>query len=149
VDVSNASDLTIDDVIALARERRSPVIATHSNARALADQPRNLGDSQIRAIATSGGIVGVTASQGQLAAGRPATIQHLVRQIVYLVAIAGPEHVALGTGFEAGVTDVQDFQSAADLPRLARALRRAGLSEHDLELVMYRNAQRVLCPAAP
>lgn len=149
VDVSNASDPTIDDVIALAREAHSPVVATHANARALADQPRNLSDSQVREIARSGGLVAVTASQGQLAPGRAATLQHLVRQLVYLVGIAGAEHVAVGTGFEAGVSQVRDFQSAADLPRLARALRHAGLRERDLELVMYRNAQRLLCPSAP
>jgi membrane dipeptidase len=147
VDVSNASERTIDDVLALAREAHAPVIATHANARALADQPRNLSDRQIREIAQSGGIIGVTAAHGQLAPGRVATLRHLVRQIVYMVGIAGPEHVALGTGFEAGVERVQDFRNAADLPRLAGELNRAGLNDHDLELVMSQNALRVLCPS--
>ena len=64
VDISNASDPTIDDVMELTRAARAPVIASHSNARALADSPRNLSDTQIRQIAKSGGVIGVTAAHG-------------------------------------------------------------------------------------
>lgn len=147
VDVSNASDPAFDEVVALSLAARLPVLATHANARAIADKPWNLSDSQIRAVARTGGIVGVTAAHGHLSPGRSATLEHLVRQILYLVGVAGAEHVALGTGFEADAGVVKDFQSAADLPRLSRALRHAGLSERDVGAVMYRNALRVLCPA--
>ena len=146
VDVSNVSEPAFDEIIDLSRAAHVPVIATHANARALADKPWNLSDSQIRAIANTGGLVGVTTAHGQLAPGRNATLQHLVRQIVYLVGVAGVDHVALGTGFEADAGQVQDFQSAADLPRLSRGLRASGLSANDVELVMYRNALRLLCP---
>jgi membrane dipeptidase len=56
VDVSHASDETFADVIATSS---SPVVATHSGARALADHPRNLTDDQLRAVARSGGVVQV------------------------------------------------------------------------------------------
>jgi membrane dipeptidase len=148
VDVSNASDPTIDDVIDLAKAAHAPVIASHSNARALADEPRNLSDTQIREIANSGGLIGVTAVHGSLAPGRTASLTHLVRQITYMVQLVGAEHVALGIGFEAGVGPVTDFRSAADFPRLATALRAAGLKQRDVARVFYQNAQRLLCPAA-
>jgi membrane dipeptidase len=54
VDVSHASDATLADVLACAR---APILATHSCARARCDSPRNLTDSQLRAIAASGGAV--------------------------------------------------------------------------------------------
>ncbi|HEY3254254.1 MAG TPA: membrane dipeptidase [Polyangiaceae bacterium] len=146
VDVSGASDASIGDVLELARDSHAPVIATHSNARALADRPWNLSDTAIRGIAQSGGLVAVTALRGSLAEGRPATLEHLLRQIGYLVRIAGAEHVALGTGFESGAGPVRDFRTASDFPRLAVSLRSAGLSAEDVERVFYRNAQRMLCP---
>ena len=145
VDVSGASELSIDEVIELARKARMPVIATHSNARALAGQPRNLSDAAIRAIARSGGVIGVTAVHGLIAPGRSATVEHLVRQISYLVRVAGPEHVALGIGFESGAGPVRDFGSAGDFPRLAVLLRAAGLSQPDVQRVFYGNALRILC----
>ncbi|HEY0468241.1 MAG TPA: membrane dipeptidase [Polyangiaceae bacterium] len=100
VDVSDASPQSIADVLELAGKSAAPVIATHSNAKALADRPKNLSDALIRGIAHSGGLIAVTAGRDSLAAGRPATIEHLVHQIAYLVRIAGAEHVALGSGFE-------------------------------------------------
>jgi membrane dipeptidase len=54
IDVSHVSDKTIEDVLAVSK---APVFASHSSCRALADMPRNLGDSQIRAIAAKGGVV--------------------------------------------------------------------------------------------
>lgn len=144
-DVSDASPRTIDDVLALAAGAGGPVIATHSNARALFDRPRNLSDASIRGIAQSGGIVAATALRSSLPAGRLATLDHLVHQISYLVRVAGAEHVALGSGFELATGPVRDFLSAADFPRLATSLRSAGLSAPDVERVFYRNAERVLC----
>jgi membrane dipeptidase len=54
VDVSHVSDLAFWDIIATTTK---PVIASHSNARALANVPRNLTDDMIRAIADKGGVV--------------------------------------------------------------------------------------------
>jgi len=56
VDVSHVSDSTFWDVIAVATK---PVIASHSACRALAHHPRNLTDDQLRAIARTGGVVGI------------------------------------------------------------------------------------------
>lgn len=54
IDVSHASDTTIEHVLAVSR---APILATHSSARALCDSPRNLSDDQLRAIAANGGAV--------------------------------------------------------------------------------------------
>ncbi|MFL5576155.1 MAG: dipeptidase [Gemmatimonadaceae bacterium] len=56
VDLSHASDATFDDAVAASAE---PVVATHSCARALNDHPRNLTDAQLRAVAGTGGVVGI------------------------------------------------------------------------------------------
>lgn len=54
VDVSHVSDKTFRDMVETST---SPIVATHSNCRALADVPRNLTDDMIRAIAQTGGVV--------------------------------------------------------------------------------------------
>jgi len=59
VDVSHVSDKTIADVLAVSK---SPVFASHSSCRALANLPRNLTDDQIRAIGAKGGVVMVNVS---------------------------------------------------------------------------------------
>jgi microsomal dipeptidase-like Zn-dependent dipeptidase len=62
-----------------------------------------------------------------------------------MVRVAGPDHVALGSSFEDGVSRVVDFRTAADFPRLARALHDSGLAPEVVEHVFYKNARRVLC----
>ncbi|HEX8794772.1 MAG TPA: dipeptidase [Polyangiaceae bacterium] len=54
VDVSHASDETLEDVLRVAK---APILASHSSARALCDSPRNQSDDQLRAIAANGGVV--------------------------------------------------------------------------------------------
>jgi membrane dipeptidase len=56
IDVSHISDKSFYDVLALSK---APVIASHSNVRALCNFPRNMTDEMIKAIATKGGVVQV------------------------------------------------------------------------------------------
>jgi membrane dipeptidase len=63
VDVSHVSDKTFWDMFETST---SPIIATHSNCRAIADVPRNLTDEMIRAIAETGGVVSVVYYPGFL-----------------------------------------------------------------------------------
>ncbi len=58
VDISHVSDATMAAALAVSK---APVIASHSNARALADRPRNIPDDLLRAIGTKGGVVMVNA----------------------------------------------------------------------------------------
>jgi membrane dipeptidase len=145
VDVSHASDRAIDDVLALARETGGVVVATHSNARALCDHPRNLSDAQLRGIAATGGVVGLNFHSPFVVRGRAATLADVVRQAKYLVQVAGIEHVALGADFEGGVRPAKGLEDASHYPDLARALRSAGLSEAAVRKVFSENALRVLC----
>ncbi len=56
VDVSHVSDDTMSDVLDISK---APIIASHSSARALSDQPRNIPDDLLRRIAKNGGVVHV------------------------------------------------------------------------------------------
>jgi membrane dipeptidase len=58
VDVAHVSDETMTAVLAVTK---APVIASHSNARAIADRPRNIPDPLLRAIGANGGVVMVNA----------------------------------------------------------------------------------------
>jgi membrane dipeptidase len=145
VDVSHASDLAVRDVLALASESRAPVIATHSDARALVNEARNLDDDALRAIARTGGVVGVNFYTKFLARGRRAKIADVVRHVQHLIRIAGVEHVAIGSDFEGDITPPADLPNVRALPRLSAALGAAGLSADAIERVFGLNALRVLC----
>jgi membrane dipeptidase len=147
VDISSASAPTRDDVFAVARTAHAPVVALSSNARALADDPRNLTDPELREIAASGGVVAVSFEQMRVVRGRRATLRDLVRQIAYMMRVAGPAHVALASSYE-NTRPLDGLETAADFPVLARALLASGLERSDVERIFRGNALRVLCPAA-
>lgn len=63
VDISHSSDATVRDVLSCSKK---PIIASHSNARALCDVPRNLPDDLLRAIGRRGGVVSINFFPGFL-----------------------------------------------------------------------------------
>ena len=127
VDVAHASAATIDDVLAIATR---PVLASHTGVRGTADNARNLSDDQLRAIAATGGIVGIgfwpTASGGDDALS-------IARAIVHAVAVIGAEHVGLGSDFDGGVPTPFD---ASGVGLLTQALLTEGLDEATIAAVM-------------
>ncbi|KPL15880.1 MAG: membrane dipeptidase [Bacteroides sp. SM23_62] len=54
IDVSHISDEAFFEVIEISR---SPVIASHSNARAVRDHPRNMSDEMLLKLAENGGVI--------------------------------------------------------------------------------------------
>lgn len=91
VDVSQLSDPALADVLALSK---APVIATHSDLRALVDNTRNLSDAQVRAIAAKGGVVGINAFSAYLRPRDPAFAARL-EALKKDYGIDGPNGAAL------------------------------------------------------
>ena len=146
IDVSHASDLAVSDILALAAESHGVVVATHSNARVVADHPRNLTDAQLRGIAKSGGVVGVNFHGPFLVRGRPARLSDVVAQVRHLTQVAGIDHVAIGSDFEGDIRPPAELADASRFPRLAAALAQAGFDEAAIRKIFADNALRVLCP---
>ncbi len=144
IDVSHASDDTVADVLELARAARTPVVATHSNARALARHSRNLSDEQLRAIAELGGVVGVNFHGPYLAPGRAPRIDDVVQHVRHMVDVAGVEHVAIGSDFEGGIVEPPELADVRGLPVLAARLGQAGFSRSEVQRIFSTNALRLL-----
>jgi microsomal dipeptidase-like Zn-dependent dipeptidase len=140
MDVAHASSATIDDVLALAVR---PVVASHTGVRAAAPGIRNLPDDQVRAIAATGGLVGI--GFWPVACGGT-EVTDIARSIVTAVELAGVEHVGLGSDFDGAVPTPFD---ASGMPLLTEALLAEGLSETDIAAVMGGNAVRVLAATLP
>jgi membrane dipeptidase len=144
VDVSHVSDAAFDDIAAIARRHGAPVVATHSNARAIAKHPRNLTDDQLRVIAETGGVAGLNLHAPFVNGTNEATLADVVKQVDHMVKVAGVDHVAVGSDFDGGITPPGDLPDASALPRLAAELRRRGMSYDDVLKIFSLNALRIL-----
>lgn len=132
-----------------------PVVATHSNARALVPGERQLSDTQIRLLGERGGVIGTVLFNCFLRAehkrGEPkarVTLDHVVAHVDHVCQLLGSAaHVGIGSDFDGGfgAADIPaELDSAADLPLLAGKLRAKGYAEADIAGIMGGNWLRVL-----
>jgi len=140
VDVAHASAALVDDVLALATR---PVLSSHGGVRGTCDNRRNLSDAQARAIAASGGVIGIGFWSRSTCGEDVAAI---VRALRYAVDLVGVEHVALGSDFDGAVQEPFDVSG---LPLLTQALLQAGFTAADIERLMGGNVARVLQAVLP
>jgi membrane dipeptidase len=141
----------------------APLIVSHANACGMLDNPRNLADDQIKAIADQGGLVGILALPERVAK-KDATLDDLLEHLDYMVELVGVEHLALGLDFikydgPRTLKDqhhplhqrvyVKDFEEIEDLPKLVDGLVRRGYKESEIALVLGGNYLRVLKTILP
>jgi len=143
LDVSHLNDAGFWDVIECSTQ---PVVASHSNCRALCPVPRNLTDEQIRALAAKGGLLGINFHVGFLRAGaeRPEDVSlgDVIAHIDHVAELVGVDYVAFGSDFD-GATMPRDLPDVAALPRLVEALLRHGYDDAAVSKICYENWLRV------
>jgi membrane dipeptidase len=93
LDLSHAGPRTIAEGIAASK---APMAITHTGCRALVDLPRNTRDSELRALAERGGVVGIYFMPFLRESGQPHA-EDLIRHIEHAVSVCGEDHVGLGT----------------------------------------------------
>lgn len=103
-DVSHASDATTFDTV---RASSSPVIISHGACRALVDNPRCASDAMIRAVADSGGAMGIFMMSFWLTTDPVPTADHYVAHIRHLVNVGGIDAAAIANDYT--VSGQMDF----------------------------------------
>jgi membrane dipeptidase len=106
VDIAHAGIRTSLDAIGCSTR---PVIASHANARAACDHPRNLPDEVIKAVAASGGVIGLCAFPSFVSADRPPTLDQLIDHAVHIAGLVGAGQVGPGLDFAEEGEEEYDF----------------------------------------
>ena len=144
VDVSHLNAAGFADVARLAT---GPVVASHTACHALSATTRNLTDDQLREIGRSDGIVGIVFApafireDGADDADTPLAV--LVAHVRHAAALAGIDHVGLGSDFD-GAPMPAAIGDVAGLPRLLGALRDDGFTADEVQRIAWGNWRRVL-----
>ncbi len=133
-DLAHASPQTIRDV---AAETDKPLLVTHTGLQATCNQPRNLSDEDVRVIAETGGVIGISFGEVLICGSG---VDDVIDSIQHVIDLAGDEHVALGSDFDGAVTTPFD---AAGLPALTGAMMEAGMKEDSIRRILGENALRV------
>jgi membrane dipeptidase len=139
VDVAHADRATLLGVVDAAG---APLVSSHSGARALQDFARYLGDDELRAIASTGGVVGLWPYRARRVGVR--TLGDIVAHARHIAGTIGPEHLAIGTDMNGVPGVMAGFGGEADLPKLTAALLDSGFDAAEVEGILGANALRVL-----
>lgn len=158
IDISHAGVRTSLETIDCAE---GPVIASHSNARAVCESPRNLSDEHIRAVARTGGVIGLCAFPSFVSEHDP-SLEKLVEHAAYIADLVGPAHVGLGLDFSDEDEDDYEYYgyeeryyprppwtwpmgiaSPRDTANVPEALFRAGFGAPEVAGIMGGNFLRV------
>ena len=151
VDVSHMSDAGFYDVTKICTR---PFVASHSNARAVANCSRNLTDDMLKILAEKGGVIGINYCGGFIRprggdtfapfGNEDCGLGDVVSHIRHIVNVAGEDVVALGGDFDGISTTPSGLNEVSKVPAIAEALCSAGFTESFIEKLFYKNAMRVI-----
>jgi len=169
VDVSHCGRLTTIDACRYSSE---PVTANHTSSSSIYPHPRGKSDEELRAIADTGGVIGVVDLPYFLCAEIAASIEHMLNHIDYIAGLVGWRHVAIGTDWPLQAPDdvllstigtqaqkeqlgwsqryrrdvtqrLNGYADCRDLPNITRGLVKRGYTDEQVQGIIGENALRV------
>lgn len=140
IDVSHISDEGFWDIMKITE---APILATHSNSRAVHNHSRNLTDDMFRAIRETGGVAGYNTCRDFT--GENPDLDTVCDHILHFMEL-DPEgkHIALGGDLDGVETMPDGFDGVQSYPALARHLLNRGLTEQNVMDIFWNNAIRVM-----
>ena len=142
LDISHLAPAGVNDVLKISS---APVVASHSNAYALCQNPRNLSDEQLVALADEGGVVGVTFVPVFITEKREeASLARLLDHIDHIVSVTGVDHVGLGSDFDGfSPPPPVGLEDVTCMPNITAGLVERGYSVEGVRKILGGNFLRV------
>ncbi len=140
IDVSHISEKGFWDVIEASK---SPIAATHSNAKAIMPHRRNLDDEQIKAIITCGGCIGVNFYSDFISENK-CSVKHLLNHIEHILALGGEDSVGLGSDFDGMDSLPCEIMGVEDMYKIFEEMQRIGYSDFLINKISSGNFLKLM-----
>jgi len=144
VDLAHISRAGFFDALAV-HDRSLPAIVTHTGVSGVYPHWRNLDDEQLRAIAATGGTIGIMYHSGFL--GDPlwqGRLLSIVRHLEHVIEVVGDDHASLGSDWDGAIITPRDMPTCLELPRLVQAMLDRRWSEQRIQKILGGNFLRCL-----
>jgi membrane dipeptidase len=139
IDVSHISDEAFWDIMDITN---APIIASHSNSRAVCDVSRNLTDDMFRAIGQTGGVAGFNMCAPFV--GKDPDLDTVADHFIHFLELGGEKNLALGGDLDGCDVLPKGFTGIQDYPKLADKLLERGLGEELVYDIFWNNAMGVM-----
>lgn len=139
VDVSHLGDKGFWDVIELSTK---PIVASHSNARAVCGVARNMSDEMILALHRNGGVMGMNYCDDFVSDESDGCVENIIKHIDHIKALGCIDNIGLGSDYD-GISTRKEMEECSKMHLLSDALRKHGYEEEEIEKICYKNVLRV------
>lgn len=120
-----------------------PALVTHTGVDAVHPHWRNLTDEQLRAIADTGGAIGVMYERSFLGK-KPVSVSTVADHLMHIVHTVGIDFAMLGSDWDGAIIPPPDLMTPHMLPNLVHELMKRGLGAEDIHKIFGGNFLRVL-----
>lgn len=144
VDLAHISRRGFFDAVEV-HDKSQPLLVTHTGISGVFDFWRNLDDEQLRAVADSGGTIGVMYQSSFL--GDPylgGAARTIVDHLEHIVATVGEDHASLGSDWDGSIVPPVDMPTCLELPRLVQLMLDRGWSDDRIKKILGANFLRVV-----
>ena len=149
VDLAHIHRRGFFDAVA-AHDRSLPLMVSHTGVTGVTPHWRNIDDEQLRAVAETGGVVGVMYQSSFLGdpmlGGRASSI---IAHLEHIIATVGEDHAALGSDWDGMIIPPRDVPTCLELPRLVELMLSRRWSSERIRKVLGGNFLRALAALRP
>ncbi len=149
VDLAHINKRGFFDAVA-AHDRTLPLLSSHTGVTGVTPHWRNLDDDQLRAIAATGGVVGIIYQSSFL--GDPVLrgrAESIVAHLAHVIDAIGDDHAALGSDWDGAIFTPRDMRTCLELPRLVQLMLARGWSSDRIQKILGGNFLRALATLRP
>ncbi len=125
-------------------DKTKPILITHTGVQGVTPHWRNLDDMQIKAIADSGGVVGIMFATNFLKHNGKRDASIIVDHLEHLISVGGEDIAAIGTDVDGAISAPTDLQTVDRFPVLVEQMITRGWNETRIRKVLGLNFLRVL-----
>jgi membrane dipeptidase len=122
-------------------DKSLPLFVTHTGLAGIHDHWRNITDDQLRAVAETGGTVGVIFHSAFLGRGN-VNRQTVVDHIEHIVNTVGEDHASIGSDYDGSIIPPKDLPGIWAFPRLVQEMLDRGWSDTRIRKILSGNALR-------
>lgn len=145
VDLAHITQTGFFDAVAV-HDRTQPLLCSHTGVSGAHRSWRNIDDEQMRAVADTGGVIGVIFHGGYLGGGywNGGSAAAIVDHLVYIAETVGDDHAALGSDWDGAIITPRDMPTCLELPRLVQHMLDRRFTPERVQKILGGNFLRAL-----
>jgi membrane dipeptidase len=150
VDLAHISRRGFFDALQV-RDKSQPLAVTHTGVDGVHPCWRNIDDEQLRAVADTGGVVGIIFHSMYLDGSllRRSRADRVVDHMAHVINVAGEDHVALGSDWDGFIVTPGDMKTVLELPVLVQHMLNRGWSSERIKKILGGNYLRMMKALRP